>query len=324
MAAFVRSMGFKKPAFIGTADSVFSDALRDGLKKLHGDGVLVADHRVAAVEGKPDNAALDRAVADLAANPPDIVYAALGSRGLPALMERLKAAGLAPPLFVSGRLDNLSSEVTSEYPAPLYQVAWDNLPDVYNGRMREIMAEYPNANWIFEGKKIKEAPGWAKGECKERSDSATRSPFDAANLRAIGTAARYADMMELIARTVRQMPRDTDMSTLRNRITTALAADYAVGKGAFRGTFENWSFDPYMRTATRTPFILMLPQNLGRLQLAPIQFRRARDGGFDPISTLYADIDLIKAHRVDDSAKSFIAEFYMAIRDNATLSIEKI
>src|SRR5690606_533647 len=114
---------------------------------------------------------------------------------------------------------------TSEYPAPLYQMAWDNLPDVYNSRVREIMAEYPNANWIFEGKKIKEAPGWAKGECKERDDQATRNPFDVANLRAIGTAARYADMMELIARTVRRMPRGTDMSTLRNRITTALSAD---------------------------------------------------------------------------------------------------
>lgn len=324
MAAFVRSMGFKKPAFIGTAGSVFSDALGDGLKRLHEDGVLVADHRITTVEGKPDDAALARVVADLAANPPDIVYAALGSRGLPALMERLTAAGLAPPLFVTGRLDTLPREVTSDYPAPLYQVAWDNLPDVYNARMRGIMAEYPNANWVFEGKKIKEAPGWSKGECKERDDAAAHNPFDAANLRAIGTAARYADMMELIARTVRRMPRDTDMSTLRKRITTALAADYAVGKGAFRGTFENWSFDPYMRTAARTPFILILPQNLGRLQLAPIQFRRAKDGGFDPISTLYADIDLIKAHRIDDSAKSFIAEFYLAIRDNADLSIEKI
>ena len=323
MAAFVRSMGFKKPAFVGT-DSVFSAALGDGLKKLHEDGGLIADHRIAAVDGKPDDAALARAVADLAANPPDMVYAALGSRGLPALVEQLKAAGLAPPLFVTGRLDALPHEVASEYPAPFYQVAWDNLPDVYNSRMREIMAEYPNANWVFEGKKIKEAPGWAKGECKERDPHATRNPLDPANLRAIGTAARYVDMMELIARTVRRMPRDTDMSTLRNRITTALAADYAVGKGAFRGIFENWSFDPYMRTAARTPFILILPQNLGRLQLAPIQFRRAKDGGFDPISTLYADIDLIKAHRVDDSAKSFIAEFYLAIRDNADLGIEKI
>jgi len=324
MAAFVRSMGYKKPAFIGTANAVFSDALGDSLKKLHEDGTLIADHRIAAVDGKLDDEALTRAVTELAANPPDIIYAALGSRGLPALMERLKTAGLAPPLIVSGRLDTLPRETTSDYPAPLYQLAWDNLPDVYNNRMRQIMAEYPNANWVFEGKKIKEAPGWAKGECKERDDRAARNPLDAANLRAIGTAARYADMMELIARTVRRMPRDTDIRTLRDRVTSALAAEYAVGRGAFRGTFENWSFDPYMRTATRTPFILMLPQNLGRLQLAPIQFRRTRDGGFDPISTLYADIDMIKAHRVDDSAKAFAAEFYLAIRDNAELGIDKI
>lgn len=322
MAAFVRSMGFKKPAFVGT-NSVFSDALGDGLKKLHSDGSLISYHRINGTDGKLDDAALARVVEDMSANTPDIVYAAVGSRGLPALMERLKTAGIAPPLFVTGRLDTLPREVTSEYPAPLYQVAWDNLPDVYNSRMRDIMAQYPNANWVFEGKKIKEAPGWAKGECKER-DGQVRNPFDPANLRAIGTAARYVDMMELIARTVRRMPRDTGIRTLRDRVTAALAADYAVGKGAFSGIFENWSFDPYMRTAARTPFVLILPQNLGRLQLAPIQFRRARDGGFDPISTLYADVDLIKAHRVDDSAKSFAAEFYLAMRDNADLSIEKI
>ena len=324
MAAFARNMGFKRPAFMGTAKATFSDALGDSLRKLYEDGTLAADIRIPAVEGQPDEGELDRAIADMAANPPDIIYAAFGSRGLPVLMARLKAANLQLPLFVSGRLDGLPPEVTANYAAPLYQLAWDNLPEVYNNRMRQLMALYPTANWVFEGKKNSGAPGWAKGECKERDNLATRNPFETANLRAIGTAARYVDMMELIARTVRRMPRETDIMTLRTRVTAALSADYAVGKGAYRGTFENWSFDPFLRTATRTPFVLMLPQSLGRLQLAPIQFRRTRDGNFDPISTLYADIDLIRAHRVDDSSKAFTAEFYLAIRDNADLTIDKI
>jgi hypothetical protein len=324
MGAFVRAMGFKKPAFVGTAKAVFSEALGDSIKKLHEDGTLVADHRIPANDGQPDAAALERAVADLVAQQPDVLYVALGSKGGALLMERLKAAGLMPPLFVSGRLDTLPPEASTGYSAPLYQLAWENLPDVFNSRMRELAVRSPGNPWVFEGKKIKEAPGWAKGECKERDDPSVRDPFEAANLRAISTAARYADMMALIARTVRRMPRETDIGALRDRVTTALSSDYAVGRGAFRGTFENWSFDPILRTAARTPFILMRPHTLGRLQLAPIQFRRTRDGNFDPISTLYADIDLIKAHRVDDSGKAFIAEFYLAIRNNTDLGVEKI
>lgn len=324
MAAFVRAMGYKRPAFLGTAKAVFSDALGDSLRQLHDDGTLVGDQRIAVADGKPDVAALDRAIAELAANTPDVLYVALGSRGLPVLIEHLKSAKLTLPLIVSGRLDNLPPEATKGYEAPLYQLAWENLPEVFNSRVRDLVVRTPKNDWVFEGTKVKDAPGWKKGECKERNDPEVRDPFEAANLRAIGIAARYADMMGLIARTVRRMPRESDMNTLRGRIASALTEDYSVGRGAFRGTFENWSFDPVTRTATRTPFVLMLPHTLGKLQLAPVQFRRSRDGNFEPISTLYADIDLIKAHRVDDSAKSFIAEFYLSIHDNADLGIDKI
>ena len=57
---------------------------------------------------------------------------------------------------------------------------------------------------------------------------------------------------------------------------------------------------------------MILPRGLGRLQLAPVQFRRARDGGLRQIKTLYMDIDLIKAHRVDDNEKTF-SRFLLAM-----------
>ena len=324
MAAFSRATGFVRPAFLGTSDSVMSGAMRDSLRSLLGASGMVGDHRVRVVEGKPDAAELAKAVADLAAEKPDVIYLAVGSRAAPEVITRLKEAGVTPALFVTGRIDALPPELTAAYPSPFYQLAWEALPDTYNSRLRAIVERAPGNPWIFEGAKSARAPGWSKGECKERSEPTIRDPYDAANLRAINVGARYADMVSLIARTVRRAPHESSIATLRSRVVTALTSDYASGRGAFRGTFENWSFDPEQRTASRTPFVVMLPRGLGRLQLAPMQFRRSRDGTLKQISTVYADIDMIKAHRIDDNNKTFMAEFYLALRDPSGDGIGRI
>jgi len=324
MAAFTRALGFAKPAFVGSADSVMSDAMRDGLLNLLGDKALAADRRIRVVDGKGDAADIAAAVAELAKQAPDIIYLSVGSRATPDVMAALKTAGVMPALFITGRIDALPPEVVKAYSGPLYQLAWEDLPEVFNNKVRALVERNEANSWVFEGRKISKAPGWKKGECKERSEAAIRDPFETANMRAINVGARYADMMSLIARTVRRMPRESSIDALRSRVVSSLTSEYAVGRGAFKGTFENWSFDPAMRTAARTPFVVMQPQGLERLQLAPVQFRRARDGRLRQISTLYADIDLIKAHRIEDSTKTFTAEFYLALRDAPGIGIDRL
>ena len=325
MAAFTRALGFRKPAFLGSADSVMSDAMRESLKNLLGENGLVADHRIRVADGKPDAASLAAAVADLASRAPDIIYLSVGSRATPDVIAALKAAGTTPALFVTGRIDALPAALTSSYPSPLYQLAWENLPEVYNGRLRKLVVQAPSNPWIFEGAKNTRAPGWTSGECKVRDEiRGVRDPFDAANMRAIAIGARYADMVALIAGSLRGAPRGTGIDALRSQAVAETTTAFAVGRGAFKGTFENWSFDPTTRTAARTPFIVILPRGLGRLQLAPVQFRRARDGGLRQIKTLYMDIDLIKAHRVDDNEKTFFAEFYLAMHDDPAADIDNV
>ncbi len=325
MAAFTRSMGFKRPAFIGASGAIFSEALRESLINLTGDGNLSGDHRIRVVDGKPDARELATAVADLAQRQPDVIYLAVGSRAGGDVMAVLKAAGVTPAIFIGGRIDALPPAVAMSYPSPLYQLAWDNLPELYNGRLRKLAVLAPSNPWIFEGRKNARAPGWSKGECVERPEiRGVRDPFEAANMRAIATGARYADMISLIADVLRSADRSADVETLRAGAVSRITSAYAAGRGAFRGTFENWSFDPTTRTATRTPFIIILPRGLGRLQLAPIQFRRARDGTFRRVETLYMDIDLVKAHRVDDNEKAFFAEFYVSLHANPTIDIGEI
>ncbi|MFN3745333.1 MAG: ABC transporter substrate-binding protein [Hyphomicrobiaceae bacterium] len=325
MAAFTRHMGFKRPAFIGASGVVFSEALRDSLINLLGDDNLSGDHRIRIVDGKPDARELAGIVADLAQRQPDIIYLAVGSRSAKDVIEALKTAGVTPALFVSGRIDALPPAVAMAYPSPLYQLAWDNLPELYNVRLRKLAVLSPSNPWIFEGRKNGQAPGWANGECVERPEiRGIRDPFDPANMRAIATGARFADMLALIAGVLRGADRSADIETLRAAAVSRITTAYAVGRGAFRGTFENWSFDPTTRTAARSPFIIILPRGLGRLQLAPVQFRRARDGTFRRIQTLYMDIDLVKAHHVDDNEKTFFAEFYLSLHNNAVIDVADI
>jgi ABC-type branched-subunit amino acid transport system substrate-binding protein len=324
MVAFTRNMGFERAVFVGGAESVFSNAMRDGLRASLGDGGLAGEHSLRLVDGKPDREELAKVVAEISAQKPDVIYISVGSRAMPELLAKLNESGVGSALFVSGRIDAIPAELANAYRGPIYQLAWEDLPDVFNNRLRAVVEQAPSNPWVFEGTKNPQAPGWKTGECKERADPEIRDPFDTANMRAINIGARYADMLALIAHSVRRLPRGSDIATLRSGVVTALTKDYATGRGAFRGTFENWSFDPTMRTAARTPFVVMLPHGLGRLQLAPVQFRRARDGQLKRISTLYVDIDMIKAHRIDDNTKIFTAEFYLAMRGTSDFGIEKI
>ena len=61
---FLEQAGDARTAIVGhQGDSVAAQ------HKLLGEGVLVADHRVPATEGVPDEAALDKIAAEMAANP---------------------------------------------------------------------------------------------------------------------------------------------------------------------------------------------------------------------------------------------------------------
>lgn len=324
MVEFTRTIGYMRPAFLGRSGSVFSDALGDAIKKLQGEGNLAGDVRIPSDGDKIAPDAISRAVEALQHSSPDILYVAIGSGAMPELMKALQAAGMAPALFITGRINALPEEVTKSYPNAIYQLAWDDLPEVYNNRIRKKIATADPAQWIFEGAKVASAPGWSKGECKERDASQPPDPLSSENLRAIGFGAQYADMVGLVATAARQAPRGTDINGLRAQIVKKLATDYATGSGAFKGSFENWSFARATRTATRMPFVVILPQGLGRTQLAPLQFVRARDGSLRQTQTLYLDIDMIKTHRIDENESSFFAEFYLSMRADEGSTLERI
>lgn len=320
IAEFMKSRLIKRPAFVGLIDSLFSTSLADGLKTLTGDAKLVADYRLTLENDKLNPTAIAAVIADLKRQDTDLVFLAVGSQRTAAVLTAFAAAGLRPPVFVTGRIETILEAGAPEYPGDIFQFAWDDLPGVYSDRLRERIARNGLDSWIFEGAKVAEAPGWATGACKPRAEDAQPDVFDRRNLLAIGRGTQHSDMVALVAQALKGADAKADTARLRAHILKELKTSYAAGSGAFRGSFENWSFRPDSRTADRTPFIVMRPNGLGASQLAPDQFVRLRSDQLLRIGTLYLDIDLIRAFRVDDNEKSFFAEFYLALRgQNATI-----
>jgi hypothetical protein len=309
--AFIKERAIKRPAFVGLKDQLFSSSLGDGLKNSTVVR-LVADHRLAQ---KADPATAAEVVADLKQKDADLVILAVGGARTTEILAALAAAGVTPALFVTGNIDTMIGRSGGEYPGDIFQLAWDNLPNVFSDRLRARVARNGLEKWIFEGAKVPEAPGWKTGECKERP-AAVPDVFDSRNMLAIGRGTQYADMVALVAEALKSADPGASTGALRAHLLKQLNTTYAAGRGAFRGSFENWSFRPGSRSADRTPFVVMRPNGLGASQLAPLQFLRLRTNGLRKIDTLYLDVDLIRTYRVDDNDKSFFADFYLSMRGN--------
>ena len=321
---FIKQMNYARPAFVGIKDALFSTTLGDGLKAGLGERGLVADHRLRLKDNELDPGEIATLLADLKDKDPDLLFLNIGGNRTPGVMKQLTDAGITPSLFIGSRIESLPAEATKAYPGSLYQLAWDGLPDAYSERLRKLISRSAPEDWVFEGRKIAEAPGWKSGECKARPSDLTPNPLQAANLRAIGAGAQFSDMVGLVAAAAHALEPDAEIVDIRKQVIEKLRTTYVTGRGTFQGSFENWSFRPKSRAAARTPFIVMLPQGLGRTQLAPLQFVRLRDESLRTIETLYLDVDLVKAARIDDNEKTFFAEFYVSMRDSKDASINRI
>ncbi len=105
---FIKQIGAIRPAFVGIKDAIFSDLLADGLKHgLDGNTPLVLDHRLVLKDDKLDAADIAAAVAELKLKGPDIAFFSIGSNRNVAIIKEMMAAKITPPLFISGRIDDL-------------------------------------------------------------------------------------------------------------------------------------------------------------------------------------------------------------------------
>jgi len=324
MAAFVEEMGFRSVGFVGRRGVRFIQAIGNNLKLSNIADRLIADHRIprAADSGaRLDSQALDAAIADLKAKQADFVIMAVGTITSDDVLEAFAAAEFTPAIMLVGDISRVADDLSGTYPNAIYQLDWGNVPEVDQDSVRKVVTRSNPEEWLFEGKKLSDAPGWQEGTCDPDYQP---DPFSQTNLDAVGYGAQFADMVALVTEAANRAGSRADLGARRDAILRALGETYASGKGAFHGRFENWSFFPAVRTRAQTPFIIILPHTLGRTQLAPIQFVRTRAGTLSPIDTLYLDVDMLRTYAINNNERSFYADFFLSLRASDRLGLDDL
>ncbi len=325
MAAFIEEMGFRSVAFLGRNDATYIRAIGDGLKSSGIADRLDADYRITltgtGAAARLDAAAVDDAISDMQAKQIDIVVLALGTSLANDVIDKFVQARFTPALMLIGNLSLVADKLSGDYPNAIYQLDWGAIPEVDRDSVRNVVARSNPEAWLFEGAKLADAPGWQDGSCDADYEP---QPFSRTNLAAIDAGAQFADMVGLVAGAAQGEERGATLDEMRKAVLKALGETYATGKGAFKGRFENWSFFPDIRTRSQTPFVIILPQKLGRTQLAPIQFVRTRQGTLRRIDTLYLDMDMLRTYGIDNDQRSFFADFYLSVRASDRIGLEDI
>lgn len=325
MAAFAAEMKFRRVAFLGRNGATVMEAIGDGLKKSTVGNRIIADHRITRTgEGQDatfDAAAIDAAIADMKAKNADLVVLAIGTSASNDVIAKFAAAQFTPAIMLVGNLSQLSGELSANYPNALYQLDWDSVPEVEQDSVRNVVTQSNPEEWLFEGAKQSDAPGWKDGSCDPDYEP---QPFSETNLGAVSNGAQFADMVTLVSEAANAEGSRANPAAMRKAVLKSLGETYAAGRGAFKGRFENWSFFADVRTRSQTPFIIILPQNLGRTQLAPIQFVRTREGKLRRIDTVYLDVDMLRTYAIDHDTKSFYADFYLSIHASGRIELGDI
>ncbi|MGI9475119.1 MAG: ABC transporter substrate-binding protein, partial [Hyphomicrobiaceae bacterium] len=334
MAEFFKANNIKTVTFLGRSGVLYIDTIGKGLKNILQDQ-MTADIRVdLGSDRKLDIAQLDAAIDRMEADPPGMLALAVGTAHTKQVLRRLQRANLELPVFMVGYLSRDLFDPQNPYGQPVYGIDWASVPEVESDRLFNVLGQGAPENWVFADRRTATVDNWKKNQCDAFWGNYVPSTYSTRNIAAAKEGARFADMVKLVASSAAKSGdtldtgstysgKTTPIEKYRNAIMADLGRTYAAGSGAFKGIFENWSFHPE-RVRSLTPFVVILPHTIGRKQLAPTQFVRLRNGKFKTIETLYMDIDLIRAYSVDNNAKSFFAEFYLAMRVSPNFSIEDI
>jgi hypothetical protein len=335
IAEFIRERGLTRPAYVGLKGQAGSEALLKGLSERRGFPPFVhelmlplpgSDNR-ARLNAKLDPKDIASSIEELKGKNPDIVFLAVGGWRVPPFLKELEKAGITVPLFVFGRLEDIFSAGNAAYSGDVFQIARDELPDLYNNRVRNRLFRERPQEWLFRGERNPDAFERVENRCEEAAAASTGDVLSRLNLRAIGIGLEYRDMVAMIAAVLRSSKSHldpNDVAELRKAVIEGIPASFASGRGAFKGMLEDWSFRPSSRAAARTPFIITRPKNLSNQQLAAVQYAPLKDEKLRKIPAMYLGIDLIRIFKVDDTEKSFGAEFYLSMRNENNLNINMI
>ncbi|MEL6372739.1 MAG: ABC transporter substrate-binding protein [Pseudomonadota bacterium] len=323
LRAFIADKGYTRPAFVGLRDNLYARALGDGLAATPTDGLsapvakasaLAVDHRLNIRGFSVPKAQAAPVIADLKAKRADVLFLGIQSSAGEQFLRHMLAADLQIPVFVVlGRISRMMRNAnTRAYAAPLFQFAWDGVPNAFNERLRRrIWRSGDPQRWIFEDLPAAlPADEWRLRGCKTKPPRTLRV-LDDRNRRAIGRGAQYRDMLALMVQAAREAPPGLDVLGLRAHIAKTIAA-HRKGERVLHGWWQDWSFTRARASAADT-LIITRPGPGGGIRLAPRQYVRTGQR-LEARSVVYLSLDLEEISRIDTNDRSFDASFYLSLR----------
>lgn len=285
---------FKRVAFVGDRDDLYTRVYHDYLSALTGEAALVSStflKRTSVEAGEPPVA---ETIATLKEDDTDLIFLSLGSKAGAAFLNRLTEAGIEIPVFIAlGSINGVVSALGDgpDYGGALYEIAEGGIANLNNERLEQLM---------------------------RRPDALRSSRRYSAY--ATGYGARYADQVAMMVDFANNSA-SADVATVRKTVADQLAR-LVEGRRIWSGWAQDWSFTRERASAERS-LIVWRPAGEEGSILAPVQYVRA-GGRIVRVPVLYVHLDMERIFRVDSNDKSFEAEFFFTMRSAQDLPISTI
>ncbi len=282
----------RRVAFVGLEGDLYTRSYHDALAEMKDDTTLVASHWIPKTPNL-DTTKADEAIANIKESNADLICLSIGSSRGAAFLERLRMAGIKAPIFVGlgtiGRILDQADKLP--YEGQLYDIAEGGIPNVNNDRLEQLIRH---------------------------------SDLDLGKLGftpySVGYGARYADLLAMVAKAAAQSDA-SEISVLRSYIGRELRK-LSEGKKVFRGWSQDWSFAGDRASAENT-LIVWRPSGYDGFILAPVQYLRAGQS-LETVPVIYLNLDMVRIFRVDSADKSFHAEFYVSMKSESDIDIDRI
>nr|VFK37537.1 MAG: ABC-type branched-chain amino acid transport system, substrate-binding protein [Candidatus Kentron sp. SD]VFK43332.1 MAG: ABC-type branched-chain amino acid transport system, substrate-binding protein [Candidatus Kentron sp. SD] len=278
---FLNDRAIRNVAFIGRLGDLYTikyyNYIKDSLASDRG----IAYEKWLLKSEEIDESALENIISDVEKSRTDIIFLSLGARnGI--LIESLHKNNIRIPVYsILGTIGKLLSSVGYEFDFDWYDTAVEGIPNVESQRLEELIARY-------------------------RSDI---SSIDSSRYLA-GYGGRYADGVGMILDAAKSAA-SQEIRGIREHVIESLRS-YISSRRFYKGWSRYWAFTEN-RTSSEDILLVWKPANYDGFILYPEQYAR-KAGGYVRKPVIYLNVDMIRITGVNNSEKSFSAEFYLNIK----------
>ncbi len=286
---------YKRPAFIGRADDLYSRAFLDQLYNYQASDSSV---RVVMANWYPIRHAftqedMDTIITGLKSSDADFLILSFGSSNTAAITIQLRKAGIHIPVFTAlGDLGHVIGQAGTEDIGELYDLNVVGIPGTFNLRLQEKVPSFVEV--VTPGKALE---------------------FQ------LSFSARIADSIGLLAEAAKIGRYKGKEKNIRERINSGMQ-QYIGGGRVYRGWFGDWYFNAE-RAAAGDVLLAWKPELLPRHILAPNQFSLINDT-LKQVPVYFTHLDMVQLNQISDIEGSFYASFYFEITSTDTVDIQQI